>query len=664
MKRRKSRNRTVDIEDIVIEFDPDKEFLWEMWLKYEREKIKRKSSEDLTSSPSSGEDWQHSRHRRTSSGSAEINISGAKVKTSEFTLHKSVDKLKKLHSRQESQGSNASNTSGDELSNPEEKVFSSETTPEFNTPVRTPERTTPVHVAHERCRSTPVHTGHGRTTPVQLGQDQMQSGQDRHNSVQIGYENRSDWPLATQTSYPIEVQAVIHNTEHEGGVDNPSYSMDTPAENDYYPLSDNRDGSHANRVDNSSPGEIPQGNRVPESKTSQNGAVSENSLPSGNSSESLQTPYGAQSHAILPTPPGDQNAPSSSDEQTGSHKPPLDVYRDSVRIFEENLTEKQTPKLSMTRKSKSLGASIDSDAFLPFDEQEVLENKQDVLKPEVLKQEEEIEVLVLHRLPGEKLGMGLSIESTKGDNDPVKGVYVENVTPGGAADRATGGRHGLCVGDEILQVNGTPLREVSYSETVTFFKEMPLRVMFMVRRYKQPELELPPESIINPFGFGTLPSSHSLDTGAEMYSNDLEMSERSRDPDLDLEEESEFMSSISEMLNSNHHDSLDPLANQNAESPANHITESSANEMTESSQLPPRDEAGPDSQQLLNSSPSPDVQQAPAGFEVVTYTIQRKRPDESLGLSIVPSYGSTSQYYQVRRRFILLFQGQWTYGPT
>ena len=94
------------------------------------------------------------------------------------------------------------------------------------------------------------------------------------------------------------------------------------------------------------------------------------------------------------------------------------------------------------------------------------------------------EVLVLHRLPGEKLGMGLSIESTGGDSDPIKGVYIQNINPGGAADRATGGSRGLCVGDQILSVNGTPLETVSYSETISYFREMPLRVIFLVRRQR------------------------------------------------------------------------------------------------------------------------------------------------------------------------------------
>ena len=80
--------------------------------------------------------------------------------------------------------------------------------------------------------------------------------------------------------------------------------------------------------------------------------------------------------------------------------------------------------------------------------------------------------------------MGLSIESTGGDSDPIKGVYIQNIMPGGAADRATGGTRGLCVGDQILAVNGTPLATVSYSETISYFREMPLRVIFLVKRQR------------------------------------------------------------------------------------------------------------------------------------------------------------------------------------
>ena len=381
--KKKKRNRLVDIDDIFLEFDPEKEFLWEMWKKYEREKLKKQSSEDLHSL--SGDEGYHSKHRTNTS---EINISGAKVKTSEFSLHKSVKKLKTAHSRKSSNGSIMSYTSGEEISTPEERT---------NTPDPAP-------------------------VPSQ--------------TTQSSVTNSS---MSEQFPQPIEVETII--------ADQPRSSV-------------------------------------------------LNSTPSTNVASS-QTP---------------------SD------------------------TQGETEQKAKNKRSQ-IGADLYSD----------------------------VELLVLHRLPGEKLGMGLSVESTGGENDPVKGVFVESVTPGGAADRASGGKHGLCVGDEILEVNNSKLSEVSYSETVAFFKEMPLRVMFTVRRQHQADLEVPPESIVNLMGDS---------------------------PHNGLDEE--HMSSIAEVPN--------------------------------------------------NTTTSATI---PGGFELVVVTVKKQESKENLGLTIVPSYGSTSHFYQVRT--ILIF---------
>ncbi len=364
-KKKKRRNRLVDIDDIVLEFDPEKEFLWEMWKKYEREKLRKRSMDDLHSL--SGDEGYHTRHK---TGRSEIDLSGARVHTSEFSLHRSVGKLKKIHSRKGSNASNMSYTSG------EETLVS--------------EETTSVQGAHS------VPTPPPPDTPSQV-------------------------PGTTQ---PIEVTADI---EHPANI--------------------------------------------------------ENCVPD----------------------------------------------KDSTSV-----SQGKTAKVSA-------------------------KNKRTFVSPD---DRTDIEMLVLHRLPGEKLGMGLSVESSGGENDPVKGVFVQSVTPGGAADRATGGRYGLCVGDQILEVNGSPLRETSYSETVTFFKEMPLRVMFTVCRHRQPELETPLESLLN--------------TEKEETADD------------------ELMSSIAE---------------------------------------------------VPNTIQNPNV---PAGFELVVVSVQKPDPKENLGLTIMPSYGSTSQFYQVR----------------
>jgi hypothetical protein len=186
---------------------------------------------------------------------------------------------------------------------------------------------------------------------------------------------------------------------------------------------------------------------------------------------------------------------------------------------------------------------------------EVLDN---LPSPTELSSKEEladIEVLVIHRLPGEKLGMGLSIESQGDDNDPVEGVFVQNITPGGAADKATGGKHGICIGDEILEINGTPMNAVSYSETIAFFRELPLRMILRVKRV-----------------FSSLPG--------------------------DVVQE-----------------------------------------------LPPPDVTVPADVQSTHTSQTRQLE-VPDNFELVDVSFN-KGVEESLGLSIMPSYGSTQEYYQV-----------------
>ncbi len=381
-KKKRRKYRIVDIEDIFVEFDPEKEFLWEMWKKYERGKLKKVPSEDLNSL--SGDEGYHTKHKNR-----EINIIGAKVKTSEFSLHKSVSKVKYSHSRKSSNGSNMSYTSGEEISTPERTL-----TPDPNA--------VPFSVQ-------PNHMIPNVASPHQIPQ-------------------------------PIEVQAVIET----------------------------------------SPKDINETNTDVEKAEQSAGAM-------------------------------------------------------------QNNTQGEAAALQKTRRLRS---RVNGDA--------------------------DVEVLVLHRLPGEKLGMGLSVESEGGENDPVKGVFVESVTPGGAADRATGGTHGLCVGDEILEVNGSRLDETSYSETVAFFKEMPLRVMFKVSRQRQADLEVPPESVL-----------YDGDTSFEPLTTSMD---------------DEHMSSIAEVPNK-------------------------------------------------TTTRSPTV---PGGFELLVVTINKTDPDESLGLTVIPSYGSTSHFYQVR----------------
>ena len=184
-----------------------------------------------------------------------------------------------------------------------------------------------------------------------------------------------------------------------------------------------------------------------------------------------------------------------------------------------------------------------------------------------------LETLVLHRLPGENLGMILGIEGGKDDAGTVSHVLVKSVTLGGAAFRATGSNRGVCVSDEVVKVNGCDVRTLSHDECISVFKDMPLRVQIGVRRGQK---DLPP---------------------VQISPDEAEIIDRKFD----------FQHSVNVNSNSRYDNS-------------------------------PHDNSGYDY--------SDSEEEKMTGFAVYKVTIE-KQPYENLGLSIVPSYGSTKEFYQV-----------------
>ena len=231
--------------------------------------------------------------------------------------------------------------------------------------------------------------------------------------------------------------------------------------------------------------------------------------------------------------------------------------------------------------------------------------------------EGDIEVMVVYRLPGEQLGMGLTIEGMGDGESPVKGVFVDSVVPGGPADRATGSRQGIHIGDEILEVNGTPFTEMTHSETVEFFQAMPLRVILTVKRGARKSnaknLASPVlEKLDRIPALTTLPSGDSLENLPELAETPSQESPH---------HVTEQLAEISEMSYEQQGVSLDNNDTTNVD-PVNEEEEMSDAEY----------------------EPAKTV---PEGFQYVKARLQ-KDPQQSLGLSIVPSYGSTKYYYQVR----------------
>ena len=63
------------------------------------------------------------------------------------------------------------------------------------------------------------------------------------------------------------------------------------------------------------------------------------------------------------------------------------------------------------------------------------------------------------------------------------GVFAKNISPGGSADRARGSKHGgVRSGDEIIRVNATMLDGLSYDDVIFFFKKIPKKSTFYLKR--------------------------------------------------------------------------------------------------------------------------------------------------------------------------------------
>lgn len=184
-----------------------------------------------------------------------------------------------------------------------------------------------------------------------------------------------------------------------------------------------------------------------------------------------------------------------------------------------------------------------------------------------------VEHLMLHRLPGENLGMILGIEECRDGTETVYSVLVKSVTLGGAAYRATGSSKGVCVGDKVVEVNGLDLRTLSHDECVQVFKDMPLRVSLGILRGQK---DLPPVSV-------------------------------SPAPIME---------------------------NKDITKPARSATRSPMQQGSRPVQITRRREA------------SDSEEDGFGGFAMYHVTV-KKETEQNLGISIVPSYGSTREYYQV-----------------
>ncbi|KAF2360493.1 PDZ domain [Trinorchestia longiramus] len=86
------------------------------------------------------------------------------------------------------------------------------------------------------------------------------------------------------------------------------------------------------------------------------------------------------------------------------------------------------------------------------------------------------EKVVVLRLPGEKLGLGLKFDGGWGCNDLVRRVFIESIAVDSPGSRASLPWGQLCSGDQILNIEGVPVSDMTRLQCVTALRDSHVKV--------------------------------------------------------------------------------------------------------------------------------------------------------------------------------------------
>eukprot|EP00111_Clytia_hemisphaerica_P000659 TCONS_00001945-protein len=85
--------------------------------------------------------------------------------------------------------------------------------------------------------------------------------------------------------------------------------------------------------------------------------------------------------------------------------------------------------------------------------------------------------VIIERDKTGSLGLSIKMKKNNKTQGAHEGVYAKNVAVGGSADRG-----GVKSGDQIIQVNKTKMEDLTYGGVIAFFKKIPKKTTFVLRR--------------------------------------------------------------------------------------------------------------------------------------------------------------------------------------
>lgn len=91
------------------------------------------------------------------------------------------------------------------------------------------------------------------------------------------------------------------------------------------------------------------------------------------------------------------------------------------------------------------------------------------------------EKVIVYRLPGERLGFGLKFQGGTRNAENIHKLFIQSCTADSPASRASTSWGNLREGDEIVEIDGIDVREMTRLECVQCLKESQLAIRLLVR---------------------------------------------------------------------------------------------------------------------------------------------------------------------------------------
>lgn len=92
-----------------------------------------------------------------------------------------------------------------------------------------------------------------------------------------------------------------------------------------------------------------------------------------------------------------------------------------------------------------------------------------------------VEEVVVYRLPGERLGFGLKFQGGTRNAEKIQKLFIQSCAADSPASRATTSWGNLREGDEIIEIDGTHVTNLTRLECVCCLKESNLAIRLLVR---------------------------------------------------------------------------------------------------------------------------------------------------------------------------------------